>query len=49
MKIIKVDCCKHCPFRHQNNYCTNEAAFDMDLDDIDIVDQNCPLEDMKEG
>jgi len=51
MKLIKVDCCGHCPLRERQNYfdnfCTNSATDGMELTDLSIIHPDCPLEDAK--
>jgi hypothetical protein len=44
MKTIKIDICRHCPLR-QSYFCTHESADGMRIDNLDIIDPNCPLED----
>jgi len=56
MKQIKVDCCGNCPLRYESflmgygkiNRCGHQAIEGMELNDLSIVNPDCPLEDAKE-
>ena len=53
MKLIKVDCCKHCPLKCRSflsgEYeCQHPTEEGMELDDLSIIHPDCPLDDAKE-
>ena len=46
MKQIKVDSCNNCPFIEHGVLCTHPSTSGMVIDDNDIIDPDCPLEDL---
>lgn len=48
MKQIKVDSCTHCPLLKHGVVCTHAAADGMTISNNDIIDPNCPLENLEE-
>jgi hypothetical protein len=48
MKQIKVDSCRHCPLRYGKE-CSHQSVENMFINNLDIIEPNCPLEDLKEG
>jgi len=53
MKLIKIDCCGHCPLKCRSYIngeyeCQHPTEEGMELTDLLIIHPDCPLEDEKE-
>ena len=49
MKQIKIDSCKNCPLHNFlfTNTCKHPQAKSMVINDVNKINSNCPLEDLK--
>jgi hypothetical protein len=50
VKRIKVDCCKSCPYLNAlySNTCRHPKAGGMSVYDVNVINEECPLEDANE-
>ena len=51
-KMIKVECCEHCPLsseykRDDEKYCTHQAVDGMLIENPEMIHPDCPLENVE--